>query len=1005
MTGQGYAARGRRVADARRAGVSFAITNTSHSASHPETAATHPGNSDRVGYNLRSQLALEDTVVKLSRRQVAKPVSIAVAACLSIAALALGTSRAQADQLPPTTAPGFLAPYYTKGDLTGDGQLTRADLDVLAPGIGTTGSDTGWAALSAADYDGDNTITLTDVADMSRRLLYDDGPFQLLEADAVDMQKAMNAGTTTSVALTQAYLDRIAALDHAATDPNQPTRALNSILATSSVALAAAAESDAARLANGGPRSMVDGIPILLKDNYDTADLPTTGGCGCWDENQTSDDAFMVKGLREDGAIILGKASLDEFAFGFASEYSAGLPAGTSKLVASPYRLASTAGGSSGGTGASIAANLGAIGFGTDTGGSIRVPSSYNQLVGIRPTVGLASRDGIIPLALSQDTGGPLARSVSDAAIALDSVTGVDPNDPVTSDQLGKVPTSYTSYLDPNALQGKRIGYLASMVTNPVATRLFNQAVSDLTAQGATVVPITIAGISTTLSEGSGSTNEFKHDLNAYVAAHLDPDVTARDLAGIVASGKFVPSRAGTYNSRNLITGTQYDTWIASHSSVLANGRATVTAAMDADDLDAMIYPSAGPYTTLGTNLRLSPNTGLPAVTVPMGQTVESDNSALGVGAGVNLEFLGRAFDEGTLIGLTYDYEQATHWRTAPSLYPAVTPPAAPSPTVAPAASNVAPYVVTASPSAVKIGDTVEVTVDTTGETDLYAYDLDLGFDPSVLRYVEGSASTSISGATYVKAGSPGDLHVVHTKLGTSPATTGQASLVTLKFKAIKDGTTSVSADTITKTATDLTATSETSLGSAEVAVSLLDAAVATKAPVIEGNSIVNSVLSVDGATWDLPGVTQTYQWLNDGLPILGATGSTYKVRKADLKHKLSVRVTASLADHADGTVTSAPVTVTAWGTTIAVLPLKGRAGKAIPVSVLMGALFGPSVVGTIDVTYAGVLIKDELAYNRKPVKITLPPKAAGSYSLTVSFHPGPGLASAKRTFTFKVVR
>lgn len=939
----------------------------------------------------------------LSRRQIAKPLSVALATALSIAALAVGADRAEADPPSPATAPGYLAPYYTKGDVTGDGQLTRADLDVLAPAVGTTSADGGWAALAAADYDADNTITLTDVADMSRRLLYDDGPFQLLEADAVAMQKAMNAGVVTSVELTQAYLDRIAAYDHLSDADH--ARPLNSILATSGAALTAAAASDAARIANGGPRSMVDGIPILLKDNYDTEDMPTTGGCGCWDDNQTSDDAFMVEGLREDGAIILGKASLDEFAFGFASEYSAGLPAGTSKLVASPYRLASTAGGSSGGTGASIAANLGAIGFGTDTGGSIRVPASYNQLVGIRPTVGLSSRDGIIPLALSQDTGGPIARSVSDAAIALDSVTGVDPNDPVTSTQVGKVPDSYTSHLDPNALQGARIGYLTSMVTNAVATRLFNQAVADLTAQGATVVPITIAGISSILGEGSGSTNEFKHDLDAYIASHLDPDVTARDLAGIVASGKYVPSRLNTYNSRNAITPAQYDAWIASHTSVLSNGRATVTAALDSNDLDAMIYPSAGPYTTLGTNLRLSPNTGLPAVSVPMGQTIAEDNSALGVGAGANLEFIGRAFDEGTLIGLTYDYEQATGWRTSPSLYGPLAPPTPPSPTITAAAANVTPYVVTATPSAVKIGDTVEVTVKSTGETDLYAYDLDLGFDPDVLEYVDGSATSPISGATYVKPGAAGDLHVVHTKLGTSPATVGQADLVTLTFKAIDDGDTSVAAEKITKVATDLTSTTESELGSAAVAVSLLDAPIAITAPVIEGNSVVNGILSISGNTWDLPGVALTYQWLNDGLPIANATGSTYKVRRADLKHKLSVRVTASLEDHADGTATSAPVTVTTWGTTIAVLPLKGKAGRSVPVAVVLAAFFGPKVVGTIDVTYAGVLIKDDLAYNKKPVVLTLPPKAAGKYSLTVSFHPGPGLASAKRTFTVRILR
>ncbi|WP_139178790.1 amidase family protein, partial [Curtobacterium sp. MCBA15_005] len=174
-----------------------------------------------------------------------------------------------------------------------------------------------------------------------------------------------------------------------------------------------------AERAEHGMTSMLLGVPIAVKDNYDTKDMPTTGGCGCWDDNQTDTDAAMVTGLRDAGAVILAKASLDEFAFGFVSEFSSNQPAGSSLLVASPYNTAQTAGGSSGGTGAAISANLAGIGFGTDTGGSIRVPSTYNQLVGIRPTVGLTSRDGIIPLALSQDTGGPITRSVTDAAVAL----------------------------------------------------------------------------------------------------------------------------------------------------------------------------------------------------------------------------------------------------------------------------------------------------------------------------------------------------------------------------------------------------------------------------------------------------------------------------------------------------------------------------------------------------------------------------------------------------------
>src|SRR6202012_1112072 len=238
------------------------------------------------------------------------------------------------------------------------------------------------------------------------------------------------------------------------------TQPLNAIITTAPDALAAAAESDAARAVDHGPRSLLDGIPIILKDNYDTKDMPTTAGCSCWAANQTTDDATMVKGLRASDAVIIGKASMDEFAINPSSTYSTGSPAGSALNVYSPYNpngANSTSGGSSGGTGASVSANLVALGFGTDPGGSIRVPSSYNQLVGLRPTVGLTSRSGIVPLALSQDSGGPIAQSVSAIALALDSVVGTDPADSATANTNKNLPkTSYTAFLNPTGLKGQK---------------------------------------------------------------------------------------------------------------------------------------------------------------------------------------------------------------------------------------------------------------------------------------------------------------------------------------------------------------------------------------------------------------------------------------------------------------------------------------------------------------------------------------------------------------------
>ena len=598
----------------------------------------------------------------------------AIAATGIVSMLALGCLVANpAAAAPVATEPAtgvLLAPYYTELDLTGDDQVTTDDLDIVAANLGATSASASWASVATADVDTDGTITVADLAALSQRVVYDDGPFELIEASTIDMQAAMNAGVTTSVALTQAYIDRISAYDRVKVDSSLTGRPLNSIITTNSQALAIAAAADATR-ASEGMTSMLLGVPIAVKDNYDTVDMPTTAGCGCWDNNQTTTDAFMVKGLREAGAVILAKASLDEFALGFTSQFSSYQPAGTGLLVASPYDTTKTAGGSSGGTGAAIAANLAGIGFGSDTGGSIRVPSSYNQLVGIRPTVGLSSRDGIVPLALSQDTGGPIARSVTDAAVALDAVTGVDPVDPITAEQTGLVPDSYTEYLDPEALAGTRIGYLTSMVPtlaqNAATYNLFQQAVATLTAQGATVVPLTTTALNSTLNESSGSTNEFKHDLAIYTQNHLAAGVESRTLAQIITSGRMVPGRTSTYTGRDAITETQYQAWAGptgTHTAAIANGNVQATTLMDANDIDALIYPSGVPYGTFNTNMRLSPNTGMPAISVPMG--VATGN------AGVNLEFLGRNYEEGTIIGLGYAFEQTTKARTTPALYPAL---------------------------------------------------------------------------------------------------------------------------------------------------------------------------------------------------------------------------------------------------------------------------------------------------------------------------------------------
>ncbi|MDR6865581.1 Asp-tRNA(Asn)/Glu-tRNA(Gln) amidotransferase A subunit family amidase [Microbacterium resistens] len=588
-------------------------------------------------------------------------------AVAGVIAAVTGAFSASAESTPVSSAP-MLAPYYTELDVTGDARVSQDDLAVLIDALGITDESADWPRLSLLDSDHDEELTIADLSVLSQRMIYDDGPFELVEASLVAMQAAMNAGVTTSVDITQEYLDRIAAYDR--TVVSGGSRPLNSIITLNERALEAAAVADETRKSRG-MTSMLLGVPIAVKDNYDTVDMVTTGGCGCWNANQTSTDAAMIEGMRAEGAVILAKASLDEFAYGFVSEFSSFQEPGSTLLVASPYDTTRTAGGSSGGTGAAVSANLAAVGFGTDTGGSIRVPSSYNQLVGVRPTVGLASRDGIIPLALTQDTGGPMARSVMDAAVALDAVTGVDDADPVTARQAGLVPDSYTSYLDPAALSGARIGYVESMVgSNAETVRLFSQARAAIEAQGATVVTVAPPqGFADVLNEGSGSTNEFRHDLDGYIASHLGSDVQARTLPEILATGNYVTSRKPVYDARIAVTPEAYEAWAGpsgSHTLQLAAGKELVTAMMDDLDLDAIIYPSTNAYGTQATNMRLSPNTGMPAVTVPMGQAVAGESTP---GGGVNLEFLGRDFGEGPLLGLAYAFEAVTSARTAPALY------------------------------------------------------------------------------------------------------------------------------------------------------------------------------------------------------------------------------------------------------------------------------------------------------------------------------------------------
>src|SRR5579871_4847203 len=271
-------------------------------------------------------------------------------------------------------------------------------------------------------------------------------PFDVMEKSIPELGAALDAGAVTSRGLVEAYLERIDAFDHAGP-------ALNAMITINPHALADADALDAERRA-GRRRGPLHGIPVVVKDNYDTADMPTTAGSMALVGSRPDRDAFQVRKLREAGAIILGKTNLHEFARGITTISSLG------GQTRNPYDPTRNPGGSSGGTGAAVAADFAAAGLGTDTCGSIRYPAAHNNLVGLRPTLGLSSRSGIVPLAHSQDVGGPLARSVTDIAIMLDATVGADPDDPVTADAARHIPASYRASLDRDGLRGTRIGVL-----------------------------------------------------------------------------------------------------------------------------------------------------------------------------------------------------------------------------------------------------------------------------------------------------------------------------------------------------------------------------------------------------------------------------------------------------------------------------------------------------------------------------------------------------------------
>jgi amidase len=479
--------------------------------------------------------------------------------------------------------------------------------------------------------------------------------FSVVEKSIPELQDAMRAGTVTSRQLVEAYLARIRAYD-------QDGPRINGFITLNPRALETAAALDAERRTKGA-RGILHGIPIVVKDNYVTADMPTTGGSKALAGFEPGRDAFMVKKLRDAGVVIIGKTNLHELAYGITTISSMG------GQTRNPYDITRTPGGSSGGTGAAVAASFAAAGMGTDTCGSIRIPAANNNLVGLRGTKGLSSRDGIIPLALTQDIGGPIARSITDLSIMLDATVGADPADPISQAGQGHIPRSYLDGIGDRTLRNTRIGILTSLFgTAPEDVEvgdIVRLAVKAFSRIGAEVVEVTIPGLDDLVQGSSVIAAEFKFQLLDFLAQY--PKAPVHSLAEILSSGRYDPAVEGVFKRAEAVEARQSVAYQASLDKRRA-ARQAVIAAMSQQGLTALAYPTLRRKAAIigqpqvGSNCQLSATTDLPAIAIPAGFSAE--------GVPVGLELLGGPFSESALLRAAYAYEQATRLRRAPKNTP-----------------------------------------------------------------------------------------------------------------------------------------------------------------------------------------------------------------------------------------------------------------------------------------------------------------------------------------------
>jgi Asp-tRNA(Asn)/Glu-tRNA(Gln) amidotransferase A subunit family amidase len=497
-------------------------------------------------------------------------------------------------------------------------------------------------------------------------------PFQIREATIAQIHAALKAGTVTCRGLVEQYLARIEALD-------KKGPALNAIVIVNPHALEEADAKDRA-LRQGTVSGALFCIPAIVKDNFETIGLQSAAGSLSLQGFTSTRDALQVKRIKDAGAIVIAKSNMAEFAFSPYETVSSILPGYTKN----PYALDRVTAGSSGGTAAAVAASFGAIGLGSDTGNSIRGPSSHQALAGIRSTMGLTSRSGVVPLSMLADIAGPMTRTLEDAVTVLQVIAGPDPDDPVTipdtpfaqsfspAGKPSSIP-NYAAAMRRDGLKGKRIGILRQAyerdTTDPEIVRVFLAAVDDMKRAGAVIVdPVRVDVDQIRRQQGAGTCAGFKHDINQWLAQHGDR-VPVKDLAAIIQSRRFHPgvqrrleqAQEGTENGLESPA-------CKAEAEYRAKVRAAVLATMDAEKLDGFVYPTwSNPPRLIGdlntphgdNSQFFSPTTGFPAINVPMGYT---RNGVLPAG----ITFFGRAWDEAGLISLAYGYEQATRHRRAP---------------------------------------------------------------------------------------------------------------------------------------------------------------------------------------------------------------------------------------------------------------------------------------------------------------------------------------------------